>query len=161
MSLRIPILKKVIAIYVRCHIQNWELPDWDNYCVLHWNYKDCPLEEVKEDESVYIADNGKEFDSHHECDKYKYLLNRPWLKTIEFYDKHGERIFINKKEYSLAWSNNGFYEVIERIVIHNDNELVDFMNFAHDAGYMSFETINSVGEWKMNYETYNMERVGE
>lgn len=35
------------------------------------------------------------------------------------------------------------------------------MNFAHDAGYISFETINFVGEWKMNYETYNMERVGE
>ena len=35
------------------------------------------------------------------------------------------------------------------------------MNFAHDAGYMSFEAINFVGEWKMNYETYNMERVGE
>lgn len=30
---------------------NWELSDWDMYCVLHWNYKDCPLEEVKEDES--------------------------------------------------------------------------------------------------------------
>lgn len=30
---------------------SWESPDWDTYCVLHWNYKDCPLEEVKEDES--------------------------------------------------------------------------------------------------------------
>lgn len=108
---------------------------------------------------IYMADDEKEFDSYHECDKYEYLLNRPWLKTIEFYDEHGERIFINKKEYSLAWSNNRFYEVIERIVIHNDHELVDFMNFVHDAGYMSFETINSVGEWKMNYETYNMEKV--
>lgn len=107
---------------------------------------------------IYIADDGKEFDSYCECDKYEYLLNRPELKTIEFYDEHGERIFIDKKEYSLAWSNNRFYEVVERIVIHDDNELVAFMNFAHDAGYMSFETINSVGEWKMNYETYNMER---
>lgn len=109
--------------------------------------------------TIYIADDGKEFDDYRECDKYEYLLNRPQLKTIEFYDEHGERIFIDKKEYSLAWSKDRFYEVVERIIIHDDNELVTFINFAHNAGYMSFETINSVGKWKMNYETYNMEKV--
>lgn len=112
-------------------------------------------------EVIYKADDGKEFDSYRECDKYEYLLNHPWLKTIEFYDKHEERIPIDKNEYNLAWSYDRFYVVVERIIIHNDNELVDFMNFAHNAGYMSFEAINSVGEWKMSYDTYNMEKVGE
>lgn len=34
--------------------------------------------------TIYIADDGKEFDNYRECDKYEYLLNRPQLKTIEF-----------------------------------------------------------------------------
>ncbi len=110
---------------------------------------------------IYKADDGKEFDSYRECGEYEYLLNRPWLKTIEFYDKHGERIFINEKEYSLIWSENRFYEIVEHIIIHNDDELITLMNFVHNAGYISFKTIDSVGEWKMNYKTYNMERVGE
>ena len=87
--------------------------------------------------------------------------NHPWLKTIEFYDKCRKRIFVSEKEYSLIWSDDRFYEVVERIIIHDDDELVAFMNFAHEAGYISFETINFVGEWKMDYKTYNMEKVGE
>ena len=109
--------------------------------------------------AIYITDDNKMFSSYRECEKYEYLLNRPWLKTIEFYDKCGKQIFVSEKKYGLIWSDDRFYEVVERIIIHNDNELVDFMNFAYDAGYMSFETINSVGEWKMNYETYNMKKV--
>ena len=49
--------------------------------------------------TIYIADDGKLFSSYHECEKYEYLLNRPWLKTIEFYDKYGKQIFIDEKEY--------------------------------------------------------------
>lgn len=57
---------------------------------------------------IYKADDGKEFDSYRECDKYEYLLNHPQLKTIEFYDEHEGQIFIDKKEYSLAWSNDRY-----------------------------------------------------
>lgn len=111
--------------------------------------------------TIYIADDRKMFSSYRECEKYEYLLNRPWLKTIEFYDKCGKRIFVSEKEYGLIWSDDRFYEAIECIVIHDNDELVAFMNFAHEAGYISFQTIDSVGEWKMNYKTYDMKRVGE
>lgn len=110
---------------------------------------------------IYKADDGKEFDSYRECDKYEYLLNRPYLKTITFYNKYGEQIFIHEKEYDIMWSDERFYETVEYIIIHNENELIDFMNFVLRAGYISFQTIDSVGEWKMNYKTYNMEKVGE
>lgn len=108
---------------------------------------------------IYIADDGKEFDNYRECDKYEYLLNHPWLKTITFYNKYGEQTFIHEKEYNIMWSDERFYNTVEHIVIHNENELVDFIDFVLKAGYISFQTIDSVGEWKMNYKTYNMEKV--
>ena len=65
------------------------------------------------------------------------------------------KITINGKEYECQEIK--IKTEAGEIVVNN--ELVAFMNFAHDAGYMSFETINSIGKWKMNYETYNMEKV--
>lgn len=108
---------------------------------------------------IYIADDGKEFEDYWECREYEFLLNHPHLKTITFYSKYGVQIFIHEKEYYIMRNDEQFYEDVEYIIIHNENELADFMDFIQKAGYISFQTIDSIGEWKMNYETYNMEKV--
>ena len=110
-------------------------------------------------EVIYKADDGEEFEGYWGCREYEFLLNHPHLKTITFYGKHGVQIFIHEKEYYIMWNDKQFYEDVEYIIIHNENELADFMDFVLRAGYISFQTIDSVGEWKMNYETYNMEKV--
>ena len=67
--------------------------------------------------TVYIADDGKQFEDEYECEHHEFELKHPHLQTIEAYNKDGEKMtdllmkihiiivkklfFIQKKSYLI------------------------------------------------------------
>ena len=43
--------------------------------------------------TIYIADDGKEFDNEFECEYYEWTLNHPNLKYIKIYDNRTGELF--------------------------------------------------------------------
>ena len=43
--------------------------------------------------TVYIADDGKEFDNEFECEHHEWMLNHPNLKYIKIYDNRTGELF--------------------------------------------------------------------
>lgn len=41
--------------------------------------------------TVYIADDGKQFEDEYECEHHEFELKYPHLQTIEAYNKDGEK----------------------------------------------------------------------
>lgn len=42
--------------------------------------------------TVYIADDGKQFEDEYECEHHEFELKHPHLQTIEAYNKDGEKM---------------------------------------------------------------------
>lgn len=42
--------------------------------------------------TVYIADDGKQFEDEYECEHHEFELKYPHLQTIEAYNKDGEKM---------------------------------------------------------------------
>ena len=43
--------------------------------------------------TVYIADDGKEFDNEFDCEHHEWMLNHPNLKYIKIYDNRTGELF--------------------------------------------------------------------
>lgn len=41
--------------------------------------------------TVYIADDGKQFEDEYECEHHEFKLKHPHLQTIEAYNKDGKK----------------------------------------------------------------------
>ena len=92
---------------------------------------------------IYIADDGKEFDDEWDCRDYEWKLNHSSLKDICFYDKDDkllEDIFSEKT-----------YNVTDKIVVTNENQLKDLQELARYCGFCCYEDIVECGEWIFDY----------
>ena len=95
--------------------------------------------------TIYIADDGKEFDDEYECEEYEWRLKHPYLSLVCLYDKDGNRISDNVMSEDV-------YDRVEKIIINSPLELNDFIDFAAYSGFDAYESINAVGEWEYNEE---------
>ena len=65
--------------------------------------------------TVYIADDGKQFEDEYECKQYELNLKYPHLQTIEVYNQEGEKM--------IDLLDDDTYNNCSRIVIHSKDEL--------------------------------------
>lgn len=50
--------------------------------------------------TIYIADDGKQFEDEYECKNHEFEILHPNLKTIEFYDSDGLALLNVMDEYT-------------------------------------------------------------
>ena len=77
--------------------------------------------------TVYIADDGKQFEDEYECEHHEFELKHPHLQTIEAYNKDGEKI--------TDLLDEDAYDNCERIILHSEEELSDLQ---YGADYFGF-----------------------
>lgn len=95
--------------------------------------------------TVYIADDGKQFEDEYECEHHEFELKHPHLQTIEAYNKDGEKM--------TDLLDEDTYNNCEKIILHSEEELSDLQYAADYFGFYSYCDIDEVGEWIFDYET--------
>ena len=91
--------------------------------------------------TIYVADDGTEFDDEISCMDYEWTLNHP-LNNICFYDED-DNVLTN------IFSEDT-YEKTERIVVLNKASLRSLHELAKYTGFCCYEDINECGEWVFN-----------
>lgn len=91
--------------------------------------------------TVYIADDGTQFDDKYACEWYEFVLRHPHLNEILMYEGH-KQVKDILTEYAYHHSN--------KVVIPTEEALKDFLEYASLCGYCCFEDITEVGTWKFN-----------
>lgn len=104
--------------------------------------------------TVYIADDGKEFDDEFECKHYEWILNHPNLKYIKIYDNRTGELFDNIM-------SDDAYQYGDIVIIPTEFALKDFRDLASYRGYCCFYQITEVGTWLFNENKSVYEKVGE
>ena len=92
--------------------------------------------------TIYIADDGKQFDDEFECLDYEWHLHHPFLKKIAFLDVNNNLIinpFTDKA-----------YSDINTVIVHNLNELQDLSEFIKYTGFLAYQDITEPGVWRWN-----------
>lgn len=89
--------------------------------------------------TVYIADDGKQFDDEFDCQNYEWQLNHKNFATIEFFDKDGNTVIDVFSEKA--------YEKTEQVNIYNSESVEELQEFAADTGFGSYEDITEPGIW--------------
>lgn len=89
--------------------------------------------------TVYITDDGKQFEDEYECKNHGFCISHPHLKTIELYDRHGKKLTNPLDEDT--------YFNFTKIVVHSREELMDLYDAADYAGFSGYYDIKDVGTW--------------
>lgn len=95
--------------------------------------------------TIYIADDGKQFEDEYECEHHEFKLKHPHLQTIEAYNKDGEKM--------TDLMDEDTYNNCEKIILHSEEELSDLQYAADYLGFYSYNDITEIGEWIFDYET--------
>ena len=104
--------------------------------------------------TVYIADDGKEFDDEFECEHHEWMLNHPNLKYIKIYDNRTGELFDDIM-------TDDAYNYGDRVVVPTEFALKDLHDWASYSGYCYFNQITEVGTWVFNENENVYEKVGE
>ena len=89
--------------------------------------------------TIYIADDGKEFDNEFECEDYEWMLNHPHLNDIKCYDKDG-----NLFDDIMA---DDTYNYCQMIVVPTDECARELSDLADYTGYCYYAHITEAGTW--------------
>ena len=104
--------------------------------------------------TIYIADDGKEFDDEFECEHYEWMLNHPNLKYIKIYDNRTGELFDDIM-------TDDAYNYGDKVVIPTEFALKDLHDWATYSGYCYFHQITEVGTWLFNDNEKAYERIGD
>lgn len=100
---------------------------------------------------LYQSDDGLIFDSEFLCLAHENALIYSSLFSIVFYNK--DNISYKIKEANIY--DDEVYEQCEKVVIHNNEELKDFIWLAKECGWCEFKQINSIGTWIRKTNDFN------
>lgn len=89
--------------------------------------------------TLYIADDGKKFENEYECCNYEFGISHPHLKTIELYDRYGEKL-------TNPLDEDTYFNFV-KIIVHSKEELEDLYYTADYTGFDGYYDIKSVGTW--------------
>lgn len=95
--------------------------------------------------TLYIADDGKQFEDEYECINYEFDILHPHLKTIELYNGNNEKLTDPLDEDT--------YSSFTKIIIHSEEELIDLYCAADYAGFTGYYDIEGVGAWVFDKDT--------
>jgi len=95
-------------------------------------------------EIIYKANDGTLFDNEFDCLQYEEAKTYGHIYFIEFFTKFDNKYFITKD--NLFKDCN--YNICEKLIIHNQNEFLEFFKWADYCGWCEFyEQIDSPGIW--------------
>ena len=89
--------------------------------------------------TVYIADDGKEFDDEFDCENYEWLQNHPHLNDIKCYDKDG-KLF----EDIMA---DDTYNYCQMVVVPTDECAKELSDLADYTGFCYYSHIEGAGTY--------------
>lgn len=89
--------------------------------------------------TLYIADDGKQFEDKYECINYEFDILHPHLKTIELYNGNNEKL--------TDPLDDDTYSSLTKIIIHSEEELIDLYDAADYTGFTGYYDIKSSGTW--------------
>ena len=92
--------------------------------------------------TIYIADDGTQFDDEYDCKDYEWRLNHTHLAEVHIFNKDGfelEDIF-----------SEDTYNHSAKIVVESREALKDLQDLAAYTGYCQYEDVDKVGEWKFD-----------
>lgn len=89
--------------------------------------------------TLYIADDGRQFENEYECSNYEFGVSHPHLKTIELYNRHGEKL-------SNPLDDETYFN-FTKIIVHSEEELADLHDAADYTGFTGYYDIKSGGTW--------------
>lgn len=92
---------------------------------------------------IYEAFDGCKFDDQWQCEDYENAQLHLGLSTIDFYTSNNNKFLIT---YDNLTSEN-IYNNCEKVHIHNEEELKDFLWLAEYTGWCEWNQINSPGFW--------------
>lgn len=101
--------------------------------------------------TIYIADDGKQFDEEYECLDYEWKLNHPHLKDIRCFDKDGNELNDLFSENTYAYS--------EKIIVPNDESVKELQELASYTGYCYYSYINETGTWVFNEDVNRFVKI--
>lgn len=104
--------------------------------------------------TVYIADDGKEFDNEFDCEYYEWMLNHPNLQYIKIYDNRTGELFDDI-------TTEDAYDYSDKVIIPTEFALNDLHEWAAYNGYCDFDDITEIGTWKYNEDKQAFEKVGD
>lgn len=89
--------------------------------------------------TIYIADDGTQFDDQWECLDYEWVLRHPLAKDIVLYNEDGEIL------------NNLFdeetYEYVMKIVVPTDEAAYALRELGERNGWCSYSDVKTAGTW--------------
>lgn len=89
--------------------------------------------------TIYIADDGTQFDDEFECEHYEWVLNHSHLKEIICYDEDG-----NVLEDILSQDT---YETTMKIVVPTDEAAKELREAGRYCGFCAYGDVDSTGTW--------------
>lgn len=103
--------------------------------------------------TVYIAGDGKEFDSIHECEHYEWMLNHQNLQFVKIYDE-------NCDEFDDILSDDA-YNYGSKVWVPTELAVTDLRDYAIYSGYCYFSQITEPGMWKFNEKESCFEKISD
>lgn len=89
--------------------------------------------------TIYIADDGKNFDDKFECKRYEWMLYHTHLKDIKCYDKDGNELKDMMKDDT--------YNYCQKIIIPTSEAVKELKDLADYTGYCDYLQITEAGTW--------------
>lgn len=90
--------------------------------------------------TVYIADDGKEFDNEFDCEHHEWMLNHLNLKYVKCYNEDGE-LFDDIMD-------DGTYNYSQKIVVPTNLAAKELRDLAEYTGFCYYTHITDSGIWK-------------
>ena len=89
--------------------------------------------------TVYIADDGTQFDNRYECETYEFNLTIS-DHNLKFYDAGGTLL-----DYPITDSRT--YNLSERVIVPDKQSLDVLRKVSDYNGWCEFDDIDSIGIW--------------
>jgi hypothetical protein len=89
--------------------------------------------------TIYIADDGTQFDDEYDCQDYEWKLKHPGLKDIIFYDM--------KDDVLEDIFSQTTYEDTMKIVVSTDEAVKDLYELGRYYGWCAYEDVTEAGTW--------------
>ena len=90
----------------------------------------------------YESDDGIFFEDELDCEMHEQKQKHTHLNTIIFFDKENVSYNISENIY-----DDEIYQHAEKVIIHNKEELADFIWLADECGWAEFYQITEPGSW--------------
>lgn len=91
----------------------------------------------------YESEDGLLFDNEEDCYAYEAKQKHCHLKTIAFFDRDNNQYSIEEEDIF----NDDVYHKAEQVVIHDMDELNDFIWLAEECGWCEFTQLIRPGIW--------------